>query len=160
MKKKRKLKKKFVAFIFLYFVIISSIFIMRTISKFSTSINENASVDVASWNVSSNLPNATVTLVPVVDYTYNLSVTSNSDVAVSYSIKVSNLATNTFVILDGNKLSDGSSSVTFSNVGTINANASTKTKNHKLKFKVAPEVTESTNRNVKIDVIFTQNIPG
>lgn len=159
MKKKRKLKKKFIVFFLLYFVLISSIFIIRTFSKYSGSINKTGNTSVAEWDVSANIPDATITVAPVDEETYNLTVTSNSEVSVSYSMKVSNLPARTYVSVDGGKYSNGGNNITLSNVGTIKASDSIKTKTHTLKFKTAPEVTESTNRNVTIDVIFKQNKP-
>lgn len=163
MKKKRKLKKKFVVFFTCYFLLITSVFFLQTYSKFSSSVDKTGNMSVAKWNVSSNIPDANITIEPVgEDNSYELTVTNNSEVSVSYSIKFSKLATCTYVSINGDngtKYSNGGNSFTFNNDGTINANDSNKTKSYKIKFMAAPEVIEST-KEVQIDVIFTQVNPN
>lgn len=157
--KKRRLKKKFIVFFYIYALILSSFFITKTFSKYSSNYVENANVEVAKWDVSANLPDADITIAPVSENTYTLTVTSNSEVSLSYSIKISNLSKNTYVVIDNDRYSNGENIFTFSNYGNININDQSKTKTHILKFISTPEVTEATNRIVKIEVIFTQKKP-
>ena len=138
MNKKRKLKKKFIVFFSFYVVLLSSFLIAQTVAKFASSASIEGNVSVAKWDVSANIPNATITVAPSGINTYDLTIVTDSDVSLSYSIM---------------------RSATFNRVGTIKANATSKTKTHVLKFKTVPEVTEVTNQPVKIDVIFTQNEP-
>lgn len=157
--KKRRLKKKFIVFFYIYALILSSFFITKTFSKYSSNYVENANVEVAKWDVSANLPDADITIAPVSENTYTLTVTSNSEVSLSYSIKISNLSKNTYVVIDNDRYSNGENIFTFSNYGNININDQSKTKTHILKFISTPAVTEATNRIVKIEVIFTQKKP-
>lgn len=135
-----------------------------TISSFSKFITALSSVQdsktVAKWDVSTNLPNSTINLTALDDEnTYTLTVTNNSDVSAKYSISVSNIPAGVLVGLDGRAYQSSTGSVTFNNVGTINANVTTKTNNHIIKFKTVPEATEVSNRNVKIQVTFNQVNP-
>ena len=159
MNKKRKLKKKFIVFFSFYVVLLSSFLIAQTVAKFASSASIDGNVSVAKWDVSANIPNATITVAPSGINTYDLTIVTDSDVSLSYSIMISSLPLKTYVAVDSSNYSSGASSVTFNRVGTIKANATSKTKTHVLKFKTVPEVTEVTNQPVKIDVIFTQNEP-
>ena len=159
MKKKRKLKKKFIVFFFLYFAFFTSFFIYKSFSKYSTNINKTADVDVAKWDVSANIPDASFSVTPNGNHSYNITVTNNSDVALTYNIQVNNVSKNSVISLDGKKFSDSGNSFTFKNVGTINANDSNKTREHELIFISNPDVTEYNNRQVTISVIFTQKNP-
>ncbi len=159
-KKKRRLKKKFVIFFSIYFVLFATFLVMKTYAKFSGTINKNGEMSVAKWDVSANLPEGSYTVEPVGDYTFNITVTSNSDVALTYDIKITNTSINSFVSLDGSKFSDCGNTYTFKNVGTIDANATDKTKHHTLKFIATPDVIEYTDRPVKIEVIFKQKKPS
>lgn len=158
MKKKRKLKKKFVVFFSLYFVLLASYFIIHTFSKYSESINKMGSITIAKWDVSANIPTEDVNLVAGnnVD-TYTLTVTSKSEVATNYSIVISNLPIGVQVALDNNNYKTVSSGkVQFNNVGSFNANASNTSKNHTLKIKAELYADEQTNKKIKVDVVFTQ----
>lgn len=157
--KKRRLKKKFIVFFYIYALILSSFFITKTFSKYSSNYVENANVEVAKWDVSANLPDADITIAPASENTYTLTVTSNSEVSLSYSIKISNISKNTYVVIDNDKYSNGGNNFTFSDYGNININDQSRTKTHILKFISTPGVTEYTNRIVKIEVIFTQKNP-
>lgn len=158
--KKRKLKKKFAVFFSLYFILLSSFFSYKTFSKYSTDINKNTNATVAKWDVSSNIPNASINLISSdEDNTYILNITNNSEVAAKYSIIVSNIPVGTLVALDNGKYTNYSSRVLFNNVGTIKTNATNKTKSHTIKFKAVPEAEEVSNRNIKIQVTFNQDKP-
>lgn len=160
MKRKIRLKKKFVIFLSTYLVLLISIFAVQTYSKYTDDIDVEGNPNIAKWDVSANIPNATITVEPCGEESYNISVTSDSDVALTYSINLSNVSKYTLISLDDEMFSKCDTSYTFSNVGTINVTDTNKTKNHTLKFITTPEVTEATNRNVKIEVVFTQKKPS
>lgn len=161
MKKKRRLKTKYLIVSFGILIIFDIVFIISSFAKFRTSLSSSQqSKDIAKWNVSANIPDASYTIAPCGDQSYNISVTNNSDVALMYSIKVTNKSKDSLVLLDDTTFSDLKSDYTFDNVGTINANASTKTKTHTLKFISTPDVTEYNNRQVTIEVTFKQKKPA
>ena len=170
MKKKRKLKKKFIVFFFICFAFLSSFFIYKSFSKYSTNINKTTTTSVAKWDVSANLPEGSYSIYPNDDKSFTISVTSNSDVGLTYSIKVSGIPNNSLVSFDDSLYSDLGTSKTFSkDINnkdlTISANDTNKTKTHTLRFITTPETTgfsgsnTSLNKNVTIDVIFKQKKP-
>ena len=158
MKKKRKLKKKFVVFFSLYLVLLTSFFAIRTYSKFSNSVDKTGSLSIAKWDVLANIPTEDINLVAGNNIdTYTLTVTSKSEVATNYSIVISNLPIGVQVALDNNNYKNVSSGkVQFNNVGSFNANASNTSKNHTLKIKAELYADEQTNKKIKVDVVFTQ----
>ena len=157
MKKQRRLKTKYLIFSFGILILFDLVIVVTSYAKFRTSLSSyQQSKDIAKWDVSANIPNATYTIVPCGEQSYQISVTNNSDVALTYSINVTNMSKNSYVSLDDSAMSDCGNSYTFNNVGTINANASTKTKTHTLKFVSTPDVTEYNNRMVTIGVTFKQ----
>ena len=170
MKKKRKLKKKFVVFFLLYFTFFSFFFIYKVFSKYSTDVNKTTTASIASWDVSANLPEGSYSIYPNDDQSFTISVTSNSDVGLTYSIVVSGMANNSLVSLDDSLYSKLGTSMTFSkdinnNNFVIGANDTNKTKTHTLKFITTTETTgfsgsnTSLNKNVTISVNFKQNKP-
>ena len=76
MKKKRKLKKKFIVFFSLYFAFFTSFFIYKSFSKYSTNINKTANIDAAKWDVAvTSSQNATFTIQPAGEQSYVINVT-------------------------------------------------------------------------------------
>ena len=136
-------------------------FIISSFAKYITGLPGTQSTKtVAKWDVSANLPNTSINLsASDEENTYTLTVTNDSEVSTKYSISVSNIPAGVLVGLDSGAYKYSTGSVTFNNVGTINANASTKTKTHIIKFKAIPEAAEVSNRNVKIQVTFNQVNP-
>ena len=157
--KKRRLKKKFVVFFSLYLVLLTSLFVINTYSKYTGSITKTGDTSVAKWDVSSNIPDATLNLVPSGEDSYSLTITNNSEVSAKYSIVVSNIPSGTLVSLDNGAYKAYSSTVSFNNIGTIKTNAATKTKSHTINFKTIPEASAVSNRNIKIQVNFEQTKP-
>lgn len=161
MKLKGKLKITFMIVFSAFLIVFDLSFIISSLAKYITGLPGTQSTKtVAKWDVSANIPNANVSLMALYgEDTYTLTVTNDSEVASSYSIKVSNLPTGTLVSLDNGSYKSGNSYVLFENVGTINANAVTKTNSHVIKFKTFPEVTEVSNSSIKVEVIFSQDNP-
>ena len=86
-----------------------------------------------------------------------MKVTSNSDVAVNYSIEVSDLEPGLSVLLDGNNsgtvLND---KVIFENAGSFDAGNNNAINEHILTFSTTLGTGDIDGNSVKIDVIFTQ----
>ena len=57
---------------------------------------------------------------------------------------------------NGSFKSVSSGKIQFNNVGTFNTNSTTKTKTHTLKVKAELFTDETSNKNIKVDVVFTQ----
>ena len=161
MKKKRKFKITIMLVFSAFLIVFDLSFIISSLAKYVVNLpSSQKSTSVANWDVSVNLPSASVSLESLnVQGAYTLTVTNNSEVSSKYSIVVSNIPTGTIVALDNGAFKSGTGTVTFSNVGTISANATTKTKTHTIKFKAFPEETEVSNKNVKVEVVFEQTKP-
>ena len=161
MKKKRKLKKKFIVFFSLYFALFTSFFIYKSFSKYSTNINKTANVAVAKWDVAvTSSQNATFTIQPAGEQSYVINVTNDSDVGVTYSIDVSNIPKNSIVILDDEQFSNCLPNVSFTG-GDIDPNDET---THTLRFVSPPDVdvdaSNGSTKSVNINVTFTQKQPS
>ena len=158
MKKKRKLKKKFIVFFAIYIIFISAYLVINTFSKFNSNVTKTGTLSIAKWDVSSQMPDSTINLIAGDNTeTYTLTVTSESETASNYSIIISNLPENVQVALDNNTfLSPTSGTVTFSNVGTFDANAVNTSHNHTLKIKALLEANVQTGSNINVNVEFTQ----
>ena len=158
MKKRYKLKKKFIIFLSIYFVFLTSYLSVLTLSKYAGKIEKSGSISVAKWDVTAAIPNGNVNVVAgnTID-TYTLTVTSESEIATNYSIVLSSLPMGVQVALDNGSFKGVSSGkIQFNNVGTFNTNSTTKTKTHILKVKAELFTDETSNKNIKVDVVFTQ----
>ena len=91
------------------------------------------------------------------DGSYLLKVVSNSEVDVIYSVTVSNIPSGVTVKLDNDGFKPYSSSVTFTDVGTINYSDQNHEKTHTLYFKADSNAALINNQTVNIDVDFKQN---
>ena len=158
MKKKRKLKKKFIVFFAIYIIFISAYIVINTFSKLNANITRTGTLSVAKWDVSSTIPNNTINLIAGNNIeNYTLTVTSESETASNYSITITDLPDNVQVALDNNTfLSPTSGSVTFNNVGTFDANAQNTSHNHTLKIKALLEADAQTDETIDVNVEFTQ----
>ncbi len=121
------------------------------------------SIDTATWSVTRNQSQSgdSIEIVPGMSTdSYTLTVQSNSEVDVIYSIIISNLPTGVEVDLDnsGNYRTPTSGTIRMSSVGTINYNDSVKTKNHTLTFRAANGTTPVTDQEIDIDVEFKQGL--
>ena len=116
-------------------------------------------VDAATWDVSLNQTgingNVQVTKGDTNGNTYTLNVVSSSEVDVTYDIIVSNIPSGVQVKLGNGSFEQESSTVTFTNAGTILYGAGPNT--HTLTFKANNNATLVNNHTVTIDVDFKQN---
>ncbi len=120
-----------------------------------------SSVNTADWNVSvsSNSSNTMqLTANNSGTASYQVVVTSSSEVDTNYSIIVRNLPSGVQVKLDNGDFEPYSSTVTFSNIGTILYGANPNTATHTLTFKANNGATIVSNQQVSVDVEFEQDI--
>lgn len=157
MKKKRRLKKKFIVFIFLYLFLLTSLLAFKTYSKYTGTINKTGNVTVAKWDVSANIPTSNINLIAGNNTeNYLVTVTSDSEVATDYNIIVSNLPNYIQVALDDDNFIDVTGGqVVFNNAGSFNANAVNTSNTHTLKIKALIDAA-AINRNISVDVTFIQ----
>ena len=160
--KKRKLKKKFVIFLSIYAVFFVSYFTITTLAKYTSLLNINGNVTVAKWDVSitgnNNQILPTMTIGKNSTYqNYNLSVTSTSEIAITYSVIITDVPTGVQVQIDNNTIYDeDNGTVTITNLGSFNANDNNTSHNHIITFIVPLGIDTFNNETMNIDVIFTQ----
>lgn len=164
MKKKIIIRKKFLTFLLIYFVLVTSNFSILTLSKYVGIIGKSGTATVAKWEVSTDTSdNTSDTLNMIIGNTqesYIIKITSTSDVKAIYSITLSNLPSGLEVMLDnGNYQTQVNNTITFNNVGYINANDTTRTKTHTLTFNVPIGTSSIDASNIDIDVVFNQINP-
>lgn len=168
MKKKIVIKKKFIAFLMVYLVLFTSYFSIITLSKYVGITRNSGIATVAKWEVSTDTSdNTSDTLNMTIGNThptYILKITSTSEVKAEYSIVLSNLPSDVEVKLDNRntyETPNNNNTITFSNVGYINANASSndRTITHTLTFNVPIGSSSINASEINIDVIFNQVNP-
>lgn len=161
--KKRRLKKKFKLFLIIYFIIFTFSFAAFTLSKYINKVEGNGGVSIAKWEVllDTTLSNDNFTVViGNGSQNYKLRVSSTSDVGVSYSIVLSNVPSGVVVSVDGNTPQPPTNNkITFSNVGSFDANGAVKSREHTLSFSATLGANEVSDNNIDIDVVFIQRAP-
>lgn len=162
MKLNIKIKKKFVIFLFIYFTFFTSFFTMRTLSRYISVVRTDGEKTIAKWDVVVGNENTdTINLVAgnnTSTQNYILSVTSNSETKVGYSIILSNVPNDILVSIDGgSNVSPTNNKVEFSSSNfVILATDTNKTKQHTIKFTAPIDAAVRTNRDISVDLIFTQ----
>ena len=135
--------------------------ITSTYSIYYGIAHTNGALSLATWNVTLNQVgvNNTLTVIPVTNSdTYDLNITSTSQVDIIYTIVVSNLPTGVQVALDSDpaESQDNQHTVTFTDAGTILYSDQNKTKTHTLTFSAVANTTPVNAQSVSIDVIARQ----
>lgn len=145
--------------ILLIFILISNSYFH---AKYKSSMNSLNSVNIAKWNVSTDVadnPNNNLSIISENNEpSYVLEVNSTSEVASSYYIVLSDVPTGLEVKLDNKPTYQRpiNNTIIISDVGSFTASDPITTKRHTLTFN-DPLTTSNTGNNViKIDVIFEQ----
>ena len=133
--------------------------IPSSLGIYKNSSSSTKTIDAADWNVSLNQSGVSgtvqITEGDAIGGTYTLNVASSSEVDVTYDIIISNIPNGVQVKLGNGLFQPQSSTVTFSNAGTISYGAGSNT--HTLTFKANNGATIVNNQQVNIDVDFKQN---
>ena len=136
---------------------------VHTYALLRSSSNSNGSIKTARWSVTRNQSQSgdSIEIMPggATD-SYTLTVQSDSEVDVIYSIIISNLPAGVEVDLDnsGNYRTQSTGTIRISPAGTINYNDSVKTKTHTLTFRATNVANPITNQEIDIDVEFKQGL--
>ena len=160
---KRKLKKKYIAFLSVYALFFISYFTLVTLAKYTNLLNRNGNVSVAKWDVSiagdNNITLPTMIIGNSSTYQdYNLTVTSLSEVGINYSAIITNVPEGVQIqVDDGNIYNEDNNKITITNLGSFSSNDTNTTHIHKLSFIVPIGIDAITNQELDLDVIFTQN---
>ena len=149
----------------LIIVIMLSLFIIPSSFSIIKMMNTgNSSVALATWSVSLNQngENNYLSIVPEPENTndsYVLSITSNSEVDITYSVIVDNLPTGVSVKADdGSFIPESNHKVMIPNVGVIRYNDENKTKQCILTFKASANATFVDEEEIDISVIISQQM--
>lgn len=160
---KKKLKKKYVAFLSVYALFFISYFSLITLAKYTNLLNRNGNVSVAKWDVSiagdNNITLPTMVIGKSSSYQdYNLSVTSTSEVGINYSVIVTNVPEGVQIqVDDGSIYNEDNNKIIITNLGSFSSNDNNTTHTHKISFIVPIGIETITNQELDMDVIFTQN---
>lgn len=154
------MKKKIILFAFtvMVFTIVAT-----TFAIFRSHGSATGTIDAATWSISrsQSASGDSLSVIPeLASDVYNLTVTSNSEVDVVYTIIVSNLPTGVEVALDdGTYQTPTSGTVRISNAQTvINYSDTVKTKNHTLTFRATSSAQVVSDQEIDIDVEFRQTL--
>ena len=155
MKKKILLLSAFTMFVFAI--------IVTTFAIFRGGTSVTGSVRAATWSISrsQSASGDSLSVIPeLASDVYNLTVTSSSEVDVTYTIIISNLPVGVEVALDnGTYQTPTSGTVRISNAQTvINYNDAVKTKNHTLTFRATSSAQVISDQEIDVDVEFKQTL--
>lgn len=143
-------------------IVLSFLFSVRSsFGILKRSANTASEFPIASWDVDvSTNSNNSMQLIANTTSTssYTITVTSDSEVDTSYSIIVSNIPSGVQVKLDDGSFEPYSSTITFSNVGTILYGAQPNTATHTLTFRANTGATPVNSQSVSVNVEFKQAI--
>lgn len=160
-KPKRLLKKKYIVFLCLYalsFILYSSV---TSFAKYASVVTQNGSVSVAKWDVSlSGEENEILPTITIGDDStyqdYDLTVTSNSEVAINYSVVISNVPSGLRVIVGEDTYGPSNNKIIIDNIGHFSALDNHSTHVHRLTFIVPIDSDAFDSQTVDMDVIFSQ----
>ena len=161
MKKKIVIKKKFITFLLIYLILFTSYFSVITLSKYVGTTRGAGTTAIAKWEVSvdtSDNDSNTLNLVSGnTTQNYILKLTSTSETVATYSIILSNVPSELEVKLDdGSYMMPVDNTITYEDVGYINANASNRTVTHTLTFNAPIDSNILSTNQINIDVKFVQ----
>ena len=157
------MKKRLVKPLILVVAIPLVFYTIHTFAIFRKSGSATGTLTAATWSVtrSQSQSGDSIDLTPgVATDNYTLTVQSQSEVNITYSIIISNLPTGVEVDIDnsGNYRQASSGTITISPAGTINYNDSTKIKTHTLTFRATSGASLVTAQEIDIDVEFKQTM--
>ena len=160
--KKDKVKDRFLIFLFVYFAFFASYYMTDTLTKCIGSLSKGGQLEVAKWDISADSSGSSnLDILPgssdLSSQTYNLSVTSLSQVGVDYSIVLSNVPTGIEILFDNvDSYYESNNIISIPNAGSFIANDSNSTHNHTITFIAPSNTTPITDNDVNIDINFTQ----
>lgn len=156
--------KKKIIFLLLFPVIMLFVFCAtKTFAIYRKNASADGDLSAATWSISRSTSQQgdSIDVIPeLASDTYNLTVTSSSEVDVTYTIIISNLPSGVEVLLDNdttNVYTPTSGTITI-DAGTINYNDAIKTKNHTLTFRATSNAQYVNSQEIDIDVEFKQTL--
>ena len=160
------MRKKLIIVLLIPVLILMTFYALKTFGLLRSSGSATGSLLTAEWSVSRSQSASTdsIELIPnTTTDTYDLTVTSSSEVDVKYTVIVSNLPAGVEVQLDDGTCqvpSNGTIRLTKSGgvTGIINYNDDPKTKTHTLTFRATSSAQAISDQEIDIDVEFKQTV--
>ncbi|MBR7041873.1 MAG: hypothetical protein IKI04_00045 [Bacilli bacterium] len=145
--------------IIIIFVLLA-LYIPFSLGLLKNRANLPSPVSFARWDVSADFDlNGSMHLVPNSGTSsYSIVVSSDSEVDTDYSIIVSNIPSGVQVKLDNDEFQPYSSTVTFSNAGTILYGAGVNSATHTISFRANTGAPFVNNQSVGVNVEFKQKM--
>lgn len=159
-KQKRKLRRRITDFLILYFLVFTLNFTTNTFSKYVGRIDGNGTMDIAKWDVSvdDEISSKSISLVSgntTQEYTFD--VISNSEIATKYNVILTNVPSDVKVSIDGNNLKTPTNNrIEFNNAGSFEANDTSNTNTHTLRFETTIDTEIQNNTNINLNIVFEQ----
>ena len=162
--KPRRLKKKYIVFLCLYALSFILYYSSTSLARYASQVTKTGSVGVAKWDVTLNGESSetleTITIGDDDTYQeFNLTVTSASEVGITYSAVLTNVPEGLYIIVDDdeyNPYNPQNGTITINNLGSFDASENGQSRTHKLKFIVPIGSDAFSNREIDIDVVFSQ----
>ena len=158
--KQEAFKERIILFIFVYLIFASLYFSVNTLAKYTGTVSGTGETQVAKWEVSATPnSNSPMNIIAGNDTaSYEITVTSTSEVGCSYSISLSNVPTGVMVKLDDKApvTVGADKKVTFTNCGEFSANTQGQQRIHTLELKAGIDITPVSNNAIDVDVSFVQ----
>ena len=156
-------KRKLFVFLLAYTLFVTSYFSLHTFSKFvSVANSKTGTKDVAKWDVSLDTSSQANSIDLISGNTSNaqdyvLTVSSDSEVAVDCSLKITNLPSDLTLKIDGGTdIPVSNNQISVNNFCSFNANDSTNTKSFILTFIAPLNASVVSNRTININVTCKQ----
>ncbi|MBR3198476.1 MAG: hypothetical protein IKG27_00515 [Bacilli bacterium] len=153
--------KRIITLLFIPIFVLFIFFAAKSFAIFKSRGQGEDTTPAASWSVSRNqsLITDSIDLVPgTVTDDYTLTVTSYSEVDITYAVIISNLPSDVRVTLEGVTYEPTNNTIRVDNVGTINYSDQDKTKNHTLTFSAISGAQTVSAQEINIDVEFKQKV--
>lgn len=155
------MKQKLTSALLLIVIALAIFGISSTYAVFKDVKHGTGTVTGATWSVTRNQSGSSTVLNVIPDSvndSYTLTVESNSEVDVTYTVVINNLPPGIEVKLDNNSFTSQvtAGTITFPNVGTITYNDNDRIRTHTLTFKALDNTSPVSNQQINIDVRFKQ----
>lgn len=155
-------KERIIIFVVVYLIFLSFYFSVNTLAKYTGTVSGTGDTQVAKWEVSATSNSAsTMNIIAGNDTaSYEIKVTSTSEVGCGYSIVLSNVPTGVQVKLDDKApvTVGNDKTVTFDRCGHFDANRPGVVNTHTLVLKADITIPPVSNNAMSIDVSFVQDV--
>ena len=158
MKRVKALKVSIPIILIICLILFSLFVISFSSAKYTTVVEGVTSALTAAWNVITNADKDAISMVcGGDDQTYTLTVTTDSQVSCSYSIKLRNVPNDINVKIDeGDFTNPENNTVLFENIGSFNITDGINSRTHTVTFNVPLEAEAVTDRTINVEVIYDQ----